>query len=181
LIPPMPPMMPPWPGDKPPWEAIREIEAKARAKEQEQVSRGEPSQPVQQNQRQPWMAGGPRPGAVPIIVHGLLPPQMTHNTFPLWVGPQMLPPGVQQQTPVVPPPQAAPRQAAPPQAAPGQAALPPGRPDGGTTAVVPQGPGQPPLQVERSAPEQTQAFRPVMPVQSVFSVGLPAGTRSRYF
>jgi len=199
MIPPMPPTMPPWPGNKPPWEAIRELEAK-RAREQEEAAREAAAkeaaakeaaareaeqrarQQAQQQPFQPWMVGGPRAGAMPIIVHGLLPPQMIQHTMPLWVGPSMVLPGMQ-QAPAghQPQPQQQPVQQAPPQQV--QAQRPAASSDGSTTTLVPQGPGQPPLRVERSAPEQEQGaqLHPVMPVQTVFNVGLPTGARARRF
>lgn len=190
MIPPMPPTMPPWPGNKPPWEAIRELEAK-RAREQEEAAAREAAakeaaareaeerarQQARQQQLQAWMAGGPRPGAIPIIVSGLLPPQLIQHTMPLWVGPSMMLPGMQQAPAGHPPlPQQQPVQQV-------QAQQQPPRDNGSSTTIVPQGPGQPPLRVERSAPEQEQGtqLHPVMPVQSVFNVGLPTGARSRRF
>ena len=72
MIPPLPPPMPPWPGGNPPWKRGQEAQ--------------QPQQPAPQPQQQ--QQSTPQLNVRPQVIHGLVPPQMLHPTYPFWITPQ---------------------------------------------------------------------------------------------
>ncbi|HYF91347.1 MAG TPA: hypothetical protein VD969_03770 [Symbiobacteriaceae bacterium] len=140
MIPPLPPPMPPWPGNKPPWERSREGQKGPEGQPQAQ-SQLQQQQTAQQQQFLPR----------PQVLHGLVPPQMLHPTYPHWITPQpYFRPG--------PPPQ------------------PVTRPPQQQLAEQPN-PGS--MKTERTEEKvQSQPFRPVLPVSAP---GLPLGARHRHY
>lgn len=160
MIPRLPPPIPPWPGFKPPGQAG----------EQEANQGG--AQPSHQNQG----AAPQGPGVMPIL-HGLVPPQMTRPTYPVWFVPHPVWAQTQAQVQAL---QQAPQQAQQPVQLP--IALPVQQQAQRPVAQQPRS-AVPPVMVERSDPEvqNSQPFQPVFPVAGVPTPSLPTGARQRQY